>query len=155
VRWARGLRRIISSRQMQFSLRRLVPGEVDHELIWLSASVVSIGFAAVWLTFGLPWPRCVFHDVTKLPCVTCGMTRCAIQFFHGHFLAALQWNPFVFVTLCGLIGFDTYALATLIARTPRVRVHVSTQRAKAFLRVSVISALALNWIYLLLHWRNF
>ena len=86
---------------MRFSVRRLVPGELDHELIWLSVSVLSLGLAAMWLTMGLPWPRCVFHDLTQLPCVTCGMTRCGIQFFHGHFLAALQWNPFVFTILCG------------------------------------------------------
>jgi hypothetical protein len=97
----------------------------------------------------------MFHDLTNLPCVTCGMTRCAIQFFHGHFLAAFQWNPFVFVVLCGVIAFDLYALATVVARTPRLRIDVSMPRAKTFLRVSVISALALNWMYLLLHWRNF
>jgi hypothetical protein len=61
----------------------------------------------------------------------------------------------VFAVLCGVIAFDVYALATVIARTPRLRIRLSTQRAKTFLRVSIISALALNWIYLLLHWRNF
>ena len=105
---------------MQVSVRRLAPGELDHELIWLTASVVSLAFASVWLALGLPWPRCVFHDLTNLPCVTCGMTRCGIQFFHGHFLAALQWNPFVFAVLCGVIAFDIYALTTVIARTPRL-----------------------------------
>ncbi len=140
---------------MQFSVRRLVPGELDHELIWLSASVLSLGFAAVWLTFGLPWPRCVFHDLTNLPCVTCGMTRCGIQFFQGHFLAAFKWNPLVFTALCGVIAFDVYALATLVMRAPRLRIHFFNGRSKRFLRISFISALALNWVYLLLHWRNF
>jgi len=140
---------------VKFSIRRLAPGELDHELIWLSASVSSLALAAAWLTLGLPWPRCAFHELTSLPCVTCGMTRSAIQFFHGHFLAALRWNPFVFAVLCGVIAFDVYALSTIISRTPRLRIHLSTQRAKTLLRVSVISALALNWIYLLLHWRNF
>lgn len=140
---------------MRFSVRRLAPGELDYELIWLSVSVLSLALAAAWLSIGLPWPRCVFHDFTRLPCVTCGMTRCGIQFFHGNFLAALRWNPIVFAVLCGVIAFDVYALPTVIARTPRVRVHVSTQRAKTFLRVGVISALALNWMYLLLHWRNY
>ena len=83
------------------------------------------------------------------------MTRCGIQFFDGHFVAALHWNPFVFVVLCAVIAFDVYALATVTARTPRLRMNVSTQRGKTFLRVSVISALVLNWIYLLLHWRNY
>ncbi len=140
---------------MRFSVRRLAPGELDHELIWLSASVVSIGLAAAWLTIGLPWPRCVFHDLTRLPCVTCGMTRCGIQFLQGHFLAAFEWNPLVFAALCALIVFDVYALATLLVRVPRLRIHSLNDRAKRFLRVSVISAVTLNWIYLLLHWRNF
>src|SRR5262249_21880949 len=140
---------------MRLRVRRLAPGEIDHELIWLSVSLVSLGLAAVWLTAGLPWPRCAFHEITGLPCATCGMTRCGIQFFHGHFLAALQWNPLVFAVLCGLAVFDLYALATVLARTPRLRIHVSTQRTKIFLRVSVVSALALNWIYLLLHWHNY
>src|SRR5678815_4066609 len=115
---------------MRLRVRRLSPGEIDHELIWLSVSLASLGLAATWLTIGLPWPRCMFHEITSLPCVTCGMTRCGIQFFHAHFLAALQWNPFVFAVLCGVIAFDAYALATIIMRTPRLRIHVSAQRTK-------------------------
>ncbi len=141
--------------RMQIYRRQLDSGDIDHELIWLSVSVSSLSAAALWLALGLPWPVCLFHQLTGLPCLTCGMTRCGIQFFHGHFLAALQWNPFVFAVLCSVIGFDVYALATVVARTPRLRMHLSTQRAKTLLRVSVISALALNWTYLLLHWRNF
>jgi Protein of unknown function (DUF2752) len=140
---------------MQFRVRRLAQGEVDHELIWLSASVSSVILAAAWLAIGLPWPVCIFHELTGLPCVTCGMTRCAIQFFHGQFAAALKWNPLIFTLLCGVIAFDLYAFATLTLRVPRLRIHVSTKRANTFLRVSVISAIALNWIYLLLHWHNF
>ena len=140
---------------MRFSVRRLAPGEVDHELICLSASLVSLTLAAAWLTIGLPWPRCAFHDLTRLPCLTCGMTRCGIQFFHGHFLAAFKWNPLIFTALCGIIAFDVYALATLVARAPRLRIYLLNDRSKRFLRVSVISALALNWTYLLLHWCNF
>jgi hypothetical protein len=140
---------------MRFSVRRLAPGELDHELIWLSASLVSLALGTAWLTIGLPWPRCAFHDLTRLPCVTCGMTRCGIQFFHGHFLAAFKWNPLIFTALCGIIAFDVYALATLVAGAPRLRIDFLNDRSKRFLRVSVISALAINWIYLLVHWRSF
>ena len=83
------------------------------------------------------------------------MTRCGIQFFHGHFLAAFKWNPVVFTALCGVIAFDVYALATFVMRAPRLRIHFLDDRSKSFLRISVIFALALNWVYLLLHWRNF
>jgi hypothetical protein len=140
---------------MQVVARRLKPGEIDYELLWLGTSLAWLGIAIAWFKLRLPWPHCVFHDLTGLPCVTCGMTRCGIQFFHGHFLAALKWNPLVFTALCGLTAFDLYAFATLATRVPRLRIHVPTQRAKRFLSVSVVSALALNWIYLLLHWRTF
>src|SRR5881397_2791702 len=131
---------------MRVVARRLKGGEVDYELVWLSASLTSLGIAVAWFTLGLPWPVCIFHEVTGLPCVTCGMTRCAIQFFHGHFLVALRWNPLIFTLLCGVIAFDLYAFATLTMRVPRLWISFSTQRAKAFVRLSVILVFALNWI---------
>jgi hypothetical protein len=140
---------------MRLRVRRLAPGEIDHEFIWLTVSITSLGLAAAWLTIGLPWPRCPFHEITGLPCVTCGMTRCGMQFFHAHFLAALKWNPLVFTALCGVITFDLYALFVLVTRVPRLRIRFPTSTAKTFVRISVVSALALNWTYLLLHWRNF
>jgi hypothetical protein len=140
---------------MRLRVQCLAPGEIDHELIWLSVSLVSLGLAAAWLTAGLPWPRCAFHEITGLPCITCGMTRCAIQFFHAHFLAALKWNPLIFTALCGLTAFDLYAFATLATGGPRLRISLCTQTAKTFARIAVIAVLVLNWIYLLMHWRNF
>ncbi len=140
---------------MQFRVRHLFPGEIDYELIWLGVSVASLALAGVWLTIGLPWPRCVFHEITSLPCVTCGMTRCGIQFFHAHFLAALKWNPLVFMGLCSVMAFDLYALIVLVTRAPRLRIRFLTPAAKRLVRVSMVLILALNWTYLLLHWRNF
>jgi hypothetical protein len=140
---------------MRLRVCRLSPGEIDHELVWLSVSLLSLGLAAVWLTIGLPWPRCAFHEMTGLPCITCGMTRCGMQFFHAHFLTALKWNPLVFVFLCALAAYDLYALATLAMRTRRLRISFYTQTARTFARAAVILALMLNWGYLLMHWRNF
>ncbi len=153
--WALGARHSIDPGKMRLRVQRLAPGEIDHELIWVSVSLVSLGLAAAWLAVGLPWPHCVFHEMTGLPCVTCGMTRCGIQFFRGHFLAALKWNPLVFTALCGLTAFDLYAFATLATRWPRLRICLYTGTAKTFVRIAVVSALVLNWIYLLMHWRNF
>ena len=140
---------------MRIICHRLDPNETDHELVWLCVTLVALSMSAAWLALGLAWPRCVFHELTGLPCVTCGMTRCAIQFFHGHFLAALKWNPLVFTALCGVMAFDLYAFATLTTRAPRLRISFVSQRAKTFVSVSVILAFVLNWTYLLSHWRNF
>jgi hypothetical protein len=135
---------------MQLSRRRLVPGELDHELVWLSVSLGSLACAAAWFSLGLPWPRCLFHDLTGHPCLTCGATRSTIQFFHGHFLAALRWNPLVVAALCALSIFDAYAFFALVMRTARLRISQLTAREKKFGRAFVLAALAMNWAYLLI-----
>jgi hypothetical protein len=136
---------------MQFSRRSLVPGETDHELVWLSVSIGSLFFAAIWFALGLPWPTCVFHEITGLPCLTCGATRCSIALFHGHLFAAWAWNPFAFCALCAIGLFDLYAAIVLLSGTPRLRIVWTTPRSKQLTRFAVVSGLALNWIYLLSH----
>jgi len=59
------------------------------------------------------------------------------------------------MALCSLTAFDLYAVATLAVRGPRLRIFFYKQTAKTSVRIAVISALLLNWIYLMMHWRNF
>lgn len=61
----------------------------------------------------------------------------------------------MFTALCGLTAFDLYAFSTLATRGPRLRICFYSETTKIFVRIAVISALVLNWIYLLMHWRNF
>jgi hypothetical protein len=140
---------------MQLVVRHRTLTELDHELIWLSVSLGSLGLAAGWLALGLPWPRCLFHDLTGLPCITCGATRSAVQFFHGHFIAAWKWNPVVFVALWALSIFNAYAFVALVLRAPRLRIEFQTTAERKYARILVITALALNWAYLLIHWQKF
>ena len=118
-------------------------------------SIGSLAAASIWLSFGLPWPTCVFHDLTGLPCLTCGATRCAIALLHGNFTTAWLWNPLAFLALVSVALFDLYALIVLVFRLPRLRMDALTQRAKNFARFTALAAIALNWIFLLSHWRNF
>ncbi len=140
---------------MRLIVRRLEPGELNHELLWLSVSVGSLACATIWFSFGLPWPSCVFHDITGLPCLTCGATRSTIAFLHGNFVAAWLWNPIAFLALSGITLFDLYAVSVLVMRAKRLRVVLLSERAKQFTRFVVMAALALNWIYLLSTWRSF
>lgn len=129
--------------------RTLQPGELNHELIWLAVSLGALAFAAAWLSLGLPWPGCVFHTLTRHPCLTCGMTRSSIRFFHGDFIGALRWNPLVFVALCGVMIFNLYAFAVLVFRAPRLRLTELGRAEKTFVRVLAVVLLLANWIYLL------
>ena len=140
---------------MRVTRRHVAPGDLDYELIWLCVSAGSFGLAAIWLAVGLPWPRCAFHDLTGLPCMTCGMTRCAIRFFHCHFLAAWKWNPLVFVALCGLAIFDAYALIVLVMGARRLRIALESRAERKYARILVLGLLAVNWAYLLSHWQKY
>jgi len=135
---------------MQVVRRPLVPGETNHELIWLSVSSGGLVLAATWLALKLPWPICSFHAITGHPCLTCGATRSAIAFFHARFLAAFEWNPLAFLCYCGLLLFNAYAFQVVVLRALPLRiVRLSAGERKLF-RGFVIGLLTLNWAYLLL-----
>jgi len=134
---------------MQVSRRPLAPGEIDHELVWLSVSLGSLAFAAVWFALHLPWPHCFFLTITGHPCLTCGATRAAIAFFHLDFWSAWKWNPLVFLFLSGLSIFDVYAFAVLFLRAPRLRIGQFSGFEKRALRLVAVVVLFSNWIYLL------
>ena len=135
---------------MQIVRRPLAPGEMNHELIWLSVSSGGLAVAATWLALNLPWPICLFHALTGRPCLTCGATRSAIAFFHAHFLAAFEWNPLAFLVYCALTLFNVYAFAVVVTRVPRLRIIRLTPSERKFVRGSAIALLTLNWAYLLL-----
>ena len=134
---------------VQIRSRTLQTGELNHELIWLAVSLGSLTLGATWLWLGLPWPRCVFHSLTGHPCLTCGMTRSTMRFFHGDFAGAIRWNPLVFFALCWLVLFDVYAFAVLIFGAPRLRLMPLSAAEKSFLRIAAVVLLLANWIYLL------
>jgi len=135
---------------MQIVRRPLAPGETNHELLWLSVSLGGLALAATWLALKLPWPICLFHALTGHPCLTCGATRSAVAFFHGQFLAAFQWNPLAFVFYLALSIFNLYALTVIVMRWPRLRIAQLSAGEREFIRVSIISLFALNWVYLLI-----
>ena len=133
---------------MKFELRPHRKGETDHELLWLLVGAVSLGAAWLWLRIGLPWPRCVFHECTGVPCLTCGATRCFLFLARGQFGAAFRMNPLAFCALLASGLFAVYAAATLLFQLPRVRVSV-TGGAACRVRFGVLALLLANWIYLI------
>ena len=132
---------------MRVYWRRLRPGELDHELLWLAVSVTSAVVGVAWFAIGLPWPQCNFRALFGIPCFTCGATRSAIALLTGDFAGAWKWNPLAVVTMLGIVLFDVYALAVLVLRRPRLRFDVSG--AKWLLAGRVAAVAGLNWAYLL------
>ncbi len=136
---------------MRVQLRRLRPGELDHELIWLLVSVTSAALGAAWMAMHMPWPRCNFRALFGIPCFTCGATRSATALMHGDLTGAWNWNPLATLAMVAIVLFDIYALGVLISRAPRVR--ISFGRAKWPLIALLFAAGGANWLYLLLNGR--
>ncbi len=135
---------------MQLHWRKHAPHEFDHELLWLTVSLGTGLALAAWFAAQLPTPHCVFHSLTGLPCPTCGATRAAIQFLHGHFSASLLYNPLAFLAFCGLAAFDLYALGVLLTRAPRLRLGKLSRPEQNLARYAIVLLVACNWIYLLI-----
>ena len=129
--------------------RRLRGGEIDHEMLWLSVSVISGGLAWLWIRLGLSGPVCPLNAFTGWPCLTCGATRAVRAVFRGNFLEAFCWNPLVIVGLSMVLLFDLYALIVVGFGLPRLRFEDMPQRIVSALRVGVIVAILINWGWLI------
>ena len=134
---------------MQIYRRSLARAELDHELLWLFVSLGAFLGLAAWLGAHLPLPQCLFHSLTGLPCLTCGATRAAWQFLHGHFAASFAFNPLAFLCYCGLVAYDIYALGVIALRAPRLRFGNLSPGEKRFARYLAATLLIINWVYLL------
>ena len=136
---------------MQLHWQKAGRREIDHELVWLSVSLGGGSALATWLALQLPTPPCPFHALTGFPCVTCGATRAALNFFRGHFGTSALFNPLAFAVFCGLLIFDLYALVVLVTRAPRLRLAPFSRAEKNLARAAALLLLAGNWLYLLLY----
>ena len=134
---------------MRLEWRRLRPGELDAELIWLCVTVAAAAIGWMWLALQLPVPRCTFRTLTGLPCVTCGATRGAMALMQGNVSAAFWLNPLVFAGMAAVVLFDLYAFAVLMARGPRLRVSFASRSARQVLVAMGCGVVFLNWLYLL------
>ncbi|MEA3207421.1 MAG: hypothetical protein QOE70_478 [Chthoniobacter sp.] len=124
--------------------RRLRPGDLDHEALWLGVSLSSLALAWLWLHLGLPRPACPFHALTGCPCPTCGATRCVALALDGSFGAAFLINPLISTAIVGVAVFDLYALVVLAARLPRCRFDTISRPVRG----AAAGAFLLNWAWL-------
>ena len=118
-----------------------LPGLVFGGLLLALAGARSIA------TWQVPLPRCLFRELTGLPCAFCGGTHCLIAAAHGNFRAACAWNPLVFLGGVGLaawFGGWLFAVVTGWRPPPAWARSLQTWPWPWLL----VAAIALNWLYL-------
>lgn len=134
---------------MRVQWRRLRPGELNHELIWLLVTGAGAVAFALWLMSGLPLPGCTFRAVFGISCATCGSTRAALAFAAGDLLNAWRANPLTTIGLWCVVAFDLYALTVLVSRAPRLRIALPSRALRRTGIAVLLGAGLLNWIFLL------
>ena len=63
---------------------------------------------------------CILHDGLHLYCALCGGTRALDALLHFDPVAALQYNPFVVISLLGAVIMDVWGLTRLLRGKKRI-----------------------------------
>ncbi|MGH8048768.1 MAG: DUF2752 domain-containing protein [Chthoniobacterales bacterium] len=147
-----GLARSRNGAAMKIGALRTPDSRHDPEILWLLV-LGTMGVAGlVSLQLGVRMQRCLFHDLTGLPCPTCGGTRCLRNLIEGNFESALAWNPLVFLAAIACAIFMLYAITVVCFRLPRLRLKCVSRRQSWLICAGGALLLATNWIYLI--WRG-
>ena len=117
-------------------------------------------------------PNCTFHRAFGFPCPSCGMTRAGLALAQGDFLQAFTHHP-LFVISIGILSLWSAGqwleilgrknfIALYLSQVQRKflrfysraetsrRSSLSPAQSRNWLRWLVISAIGLNWLYLII-----
>ena len=123
------------------------PGEWNHELIWPFGLLVGVAGGWVFFYFGLETPGCIFHRLTRLPCLGCGGTRCARALAHLEFWDAFKFHPAFFVFFALTVLWSVYCALFWLRRDPlRLRFSIQEGQRRKFIWLAVI-AVAIHWAW--------
>ncbi len=119
--------------------------------IMAGAALLALGLLVAVLSRKLSGPViCPFRLVTGLPCPTCGLVRTAGHLLRGEVAAAFRTNPLDALTmLAGVpVAFGIWLANRLGGWAVRFSVG---RRERALVWLLVLSAFAVNWVYVLTH----
>jgi Protein of unknown function (DUF2752) len=98
----------------------------EAPLFVLTAAVVALSFLLPILQAHHAWINvpCIFHSLTGVPCLACGLTRSYVFTAHGNFASAFNMHllgPLMFFATCGVAAY----LATSVVSGYRIRYTLS------------------------------
>ncbi len=129
---------------------RLLPADRRPPWPWWAVTAV-----AAWVVLGcsaalvahaneMAVTLCVFKRLTGIACPTCGASRGAWRLLHGDVLAAVRYQPFLFIV--GVLFVGATVLRVAFAR--RVAVETSPL-GRGAVAGAVIAAFLANWAYVI------
>ena len=108
----------------------------------------GLGAAALFLSayLGRPVQLCLLKRLTGFPCPTCGFTRGALSFLHGHLIQAWLYNPLLYSVLA--LFAIIVIMRVILARAVRISLTRAERRAAWILALALFFA---NWAYVVLY----
>ena len=127
--------------------RPAYPGELNHELVWPLVFLGGAVFAWTWFQTGIQLPPCIFHELTGLPCLGCGGTRCARQLVQLNFFEGFKFHPGFASLVVGAAVWTLYS-AVFWIRRDRLRLRLSVdEQGERVLRWTFIAILVAHWAW--------
>lgn len=127
--------------------RPAFPGELNHELVWPLAFLGGATAAFLWFQTGWHLPDCLFFDLTGLPCLGCGGTRCARHLSQGHLLEAFFFHPgFFLLVVAGALWTLHSSVFWLRRDTLRLRLAVD-EAGERHLRWGLLGLAVAHWLW--------
>jgi hypothetical protein len=99
-------------------------------------------------------PKCWLLTLSGIPCPTCGGTRAIRALLAGDLVACFLHNPFVAISLSGLLLSATYALGALLFRWPVPSLPDPASRSGIILRGGLVCSLIGSWIWVYFRYRH-
>lgn len=109
--------------------------------LWAALGLTAAGLAHLR---GVSIDLCPFHQLTGLPCPTCGTTRATFALLSGHPVEAWRLNPFM--VTAGLVCGSLLIVRLLAGRAVRLEM---TRRQRTAAGIALLALFAANWAYLL------
>ncbi len=137
---------------MNFTVKKLLPLENNYELIFgvLVIPIAIIFYTAITFIPTRFIPTCRFHEITGLPCPTCGATRAAQLLSSGKIIEAWLMQPLLTTVAFLAIIYSIYSFVVVLGKLPRIRlVNITTQNRNLIL-LTIAIIILINWIYLAL-----
>ncbi len=124
-------------------------GERQLGLFWGAAALALLLLAPLAPVVAPGLPPCFFHQITGLPCPTCGGTRAVLALLSGDVSGALHANPLVTAILAlfaggGLVAGAVAALGRGVREPARI---------PGWARAALVLVLAANWLWLIVDGR--
>ena len=112
------------------------------------------GFAvARWVPVArLPFWGCTLRKLTGWPCPGCGLTRVADRLAHGNVAGAFEANPLGAMGGLLMAGLSGWMMLHMAFALPSPQLSLDDREAR-WVRRGLVAAVALNYLFVLLHTR--